>query len=62
MKNLGGLKREILRYAQNDKNGLLIAHWYPVNDGLVVLTTEGACHVSGARGGPGQNDPSRSNF
>ena len=28
MKNPGGLKREILRSAQNDKNSLLIAHRY----------------------------------
>jgi len=28
VKNLGGLKGEILRGAQNDKNSLLIAQWY----------------------------------
>ena len=28
MKNLGGYQIEILRYAQNDKNILLIADWY----------------------------------
>ena len=34
MKNLRGFKREILRCAQNDKNSLLIAHWYntQIND------------------------------
>jgi hypothetical protein len=28
VKNLGGIKREILRGVQNDKKSLLIAHWY----------------------------------
>jgi hypothetical protein len=28
VKNLGGYKAAILRGAQNDKNSLLIAHWY----------------------------------
>jgi hypothetical protein len=28
VKNLVGYQIEILRYAQNDKNGLLFADWY----------------------------------
>jgi hypothetical protein len=38
VKNLGGLKKEILRCAQNDKKSLLIAYWYQV--GFVMGSAE----------------------
>jgi len=36
VKNLGGFKGEILRGAQNDKNSLLIAHWYKISLRLIA--------------------------
>ena len=50
MKNLGGFKREILRCAQNDKNSLLIAHWYKNQPFMGLRPTQD--HETGGTGFP----------
>ena len=42
MKNLGSLRREILRGAQNDKNSLLMAHWYETSAQSYLVILSGA--------------------